>query len=252
LAIPCKLHNPRGNLSSDNFMHRPNQQFVELVIKRLEAMLLDEVINLRSKNLLEFFSDSMIQFDADSVTFRKAGDALKPGDVVVDDATGEKLKVKEFLYEHTLCSAGLISGQEYDIFLPNERKARTFKLELADTESDWYKFVERMDPTDERVPIVFQGSFAELPPAYRTGFGCPDPSSVTFMKSGLSREESFETVRKKTYMLMFEKAHVVVALGCVPEVQRWRNILTFLSAGSPRNQRNICRSPLWNHTPSAA
>jgi hypothetical protein len=182
-------------------------------------MLLDEVINLRSKDLLEYFSDSMIQFDADSATFRKGGHALKPGDVVVDDDTGEKLKVKAFFYEKTIASADLIKGQEYDIFLPDERKARTFRLEIADTESDWYKFVERMNQTGESDPIVLQGGFADLPPAYRTGSGRPEPTSVTFTKSGIPREESYETVCKKTYLLMFDKSHVVVALGCVTNIQ---------------------------------
>ena len=44
-------------------------------------MILDEVINLRSKDLLHFFSDSKIKYDVVANTFEKKGRHLKIADI---------------------------------------------------------------------------------------------------------------------------------------------------------------------------
>jgi hypothetical protein len=49
--------------------YRPAQGFVEVTIKRMESMLLDEVIKLRSKGLLHYYSDSAMECNEDSGTF---------------------------------------------------------------------------------------------------------------------------------------------------------------------------------------
>lgn len=186
---------------------------MEVVIKRLESMLLDEVINLRSKDLLHFYSDSMVQFDAEAGSFRKAGQALKPGDVVVDESTGEDMEIVDFIFESTLSPTELTAGLDYNIFLPDERKPRVFQLEHMNDEEDWYTFIERLSDDEERDPVVIQGNFDDLPPAYRTGYGRPEPTAVMINRQGVLQEESFEALRERGYSLRFPNSHVVVALG---------------------------------------
>lgn len=208
---------------SNAMNYRPDQQFVEVVIKRLESMLLDEVINLRSKDLLHFYSDSMVQFDVETGYFSKKGNALKPGDVVVDESTGEEIQIDDLVYDSTLSSAELTNGLDYEIYLPDERKPRIFKLAHLDSEADWYTFVERLDVKEERDPVVLQGNFEDLPRAYCAGYGHLDPTAVVINKRGIRQEKSFKTICERVYSLRFKKSHVVVALGCVATVSHGCN-----------------------------
>ena len=55
---------------------------MEVTVKRLENMLLDEIIRLRSKDLLHYYSDSKVEVDVNTGALKKKGGALKVGDLI--------------------------------------------------------------------------------------------------------------------------------------------------------------------------
>jgi len=184
----------------------PNQGFVEVTIKRLESMILDELINMRTKELLSYFTDSKIQYDVSTGIFEKKGDALKIGDDVFDG--NELLKVTDFKYLTAAKPEDLIPGQDYDIKLPRETKVRSFRLVQKDATVDWYQF----EAHDTGVQPV-AGAFRQLPPVYPGGQGRTTPSGIIVESNGRERELSFDAVASKLFRLDFSRTHVIVALG---------------------------------------
>jgi len=185
----------------------PSQGFVEVTIKRLESMILDEVINLRSKELLHFYADSKIKADVVAGIFEKQGDALKIGDDVFDG--DELMKVVDFTHLSAATPQDLVAGQDYDIVLQREKKVRKFRLVQKDADYDWYQF-----ESHEAGVRDVTGSYNNLPPVYLAGKGRTTPSAIIMEDIDGSRKElSFDAVEKKFFRMDFSRTHVVVALG---------------------------------------
>jgi hypothetical protein len=181
-----------------------------VTIKRLESMILDEVINLRSKKLLEYYSDSKIFYNVTKGLFEKEGASLKAGDLFFDTSSvRNQYKVKEFRFRSSLTSNQLVVGQDYDIKLPREKEVHRFRLVEMDRSYDWYSF-EAHEPGIRAVA----GSFTNLPPVYRDGEGRVDPTDIIVEdKEQKTTELPFEEVKKVGYELDFSASHVFVALG---------------------------------------
>jgi hypothetical protein len=188
-------------------LSRPTQGFVEVTIKKLESMILDEVINLRSKDLIHFFSDSKIEYDAIAGTFEKFGKSLKQGDVIfANEKLSEIMEVKDYAYPKRLTARDLVVGQDYDIVLPRDKKVRSFRLVQMDDNADFYQF-SALGVKD------VAGSFNALPPIYKSGQGRIDPSGIIVDVNGSLRELPFDANKDKKFRLDFSTSHVVVGTG---------------------------------------
>lgn len=183
---------------------------MEVTIKRLECMLLDEVVRLRSSNLLDFFSDSKVLYDAEKGTFSKDGGSLKIGDRVFFDESGVSSEVEELYYESSVAEARLVEGMTYEAFLPQDSRLRRFTLESIDDDAKWYRFVEE---GESGMATALVGNFEDLPPLYRTGEGQNGPNSVLLKTAGGLKEVSIDQIAGKELELDFSGCHVVVALG---------------------------------------
>lgn len=172
-------------------------------------MLLDEVVRLRSSNLLEFFSDSKIQYDAQTGIFRKEGQYLKVGDKLKLVGEDKSVLVDTLYYRWSLEERELAQGATYEAVLPQESKVRRFKLESVDNEARWYVFV------DEDNTKSLAGNFEDLPPLYHSGGGRVGPSSVLFKTNGTFKEVPYDSLVTQDLELDFSGSHVVVALGYV-------------------------------------
>lgn len=179
---------------------------MEVAIKRLESMLLDEMINLRSKGLITFYSDSRVDYDALAGTFEKDGRCLKVGDRILKDSN--IMEVQDFVFSARVLANALVKGIDYDILLPRERIVRSFRLIHVDQASDWYQFAAH-EPGVKDV----SGSFDALPPVYLLGQGRRDPSGIIVEANGSKRELSFDVCKDKKFRLDFSATHVMVALG---------------------------------------
>lgn len=172
-------------------------------------MILDEIINLRSKGLLDFHSDSRFDYDPEADTFTKKGRALKEGDRMFD--SGDNLhimEVKGFVYSSRVTVGQLVVGNDYDIVLPREKISRNFRLVQMDTGYDFYQFVAH-EPGVKDVT----GSYSALPPVYLSGKGRVDPTGIIVDANGSKRELPFDAVKEKTFRLDFSATHVIIASG---------------------------------------
>ena len=184
----------------------PIQGFVELTIKRMESMILDEVVNMRTKDLLSYYTDSKIQYDVMHDIFTKKGDALKIGD---DIFSGDEIvKVTDFKYMTAAKPDELVSGRDYDIKLPRETKVRKFRLVQQDSNYDWYQF-----ESHERGVRPVAGSYKNLPPVYIGGTGRTTPSAVIVESDGSERELAYDAIADETFRLDVSRTHVIVASG---------------------------------------
>lgn len=188
---------------------RPAQGFVEVTIKRLESMILDEIINLRSKGLLHFYSDSKVKFDAVKGTFEKQGAHLKIGDRVFDAGKdSDVMEVKDFVYPERVPVDALVEGTDYDIALPREKRVRNFRLVQMEKNFDWYHFTAHEPGINDVV-----GSFGVLPPVYMSGHGRVDPAGIIVDVNGSRRELSYDANKRKSFFLDFSRTHVMAAIG---------------------------------------
>jgi hypothetical protein len=170
-------------------------------------MILDEVINLRSKDLIHFFSDSKIEYDAIAGTFDKLGKSLKQGDVIfANENLTESMEVKDFNYPKRLAARELVVQQEYDIVLPRDKKVRSFRLVQMDHSADFYQF-SALGVKD------VAGSFNALPPIYQSGQGRIDPFEIVVDVNGSLRKLPFDANKDKKFRLDFSSSHVVVGTG---------------------------------------
>ena len=172
-------------------------------------MLLDEVINLRSKGLLSYFSDSPILCDDECLSFRKIGKTLRVGDVLYDDKKqlGD-VEVLDFEYEESLDKESFKVGEDYDIVHPRENRVRCYQLIQMDTDIDWYHFV----PHDPAMKDI-SGSFAQLPQVYVKGCGRTEPSRIIMKNDECEESFEFDAIKDKEFMLDVSKSHVILALG---------------------------------------
>jgi hypothetical protein len=179
-----------------------------VTIKRLESMLLDEAINLRSKDLLLYYSDSQIQHNVDDGTFEKTGRSLKIGDVVRELPDNKLLKVVGFAYESRLSSADMVEGQYYDIAVARAKKICRCRLVEKNQTYDWYRFMSDDGARD------ISGSFDQLPPVYQDGTGRIDPTQIAVEVNGSQQDFlSYDDVAEKTFQLDMSDSHAVVAIG---------------------------------------
>ena len=173
-------------------------------------MILDEIINLRSKDLIQFYSDSKINYDIAAGSFSKQGRALKINDLVFGDQNENQLmEIQDLVYKSRVTVSEMVEGNDYDIVLPREKKPRSFRLVKMDRGYDWYQF-----ECHEAGIRDVAGSFNGLPPVYLSGQGRFEPSSILVEDAdGLTREFSYDEVKNKSFKLDFSATHVIVALG---------------------------------------
>jgi hypothetical protein len=171
-------------------------------------MLLDEVVNLRSKDLLFYYSESKIRHNTSAGTFEKTGRYLKIGDVVRDIPDNRQLKVAGFTYETRLTPEDMVEGMYYDVVSTRTKTVRRYRLDAIDRSYDWYTF-----KADENGKELC-GSFDQLPPIYQEGKGRLEPSQIDVEVNGSSRELlPFDHVADKNFEMDVTNSHVVVAIG---------------------------------------
>ena len=190
---------------------------MELSIKALEDVLHDEVINLRSRELLDYYSGSGIKFDTNIGRFSKQGATLKVGDTIRldDENDGRPWRVVNEVFQRQLQRDEVAVGEEYDILLPREEHIRRFRLAKKTSEYDWYRF-EEVNQENVSSAVVLQGSFGHLQ-VYPAGRGralpisivlrCAQPGSVE------ERTLSFDDVKDKEFLLDVRNSHVLIAAG---------------------------------------
>lgn len=189
---------------------RSAQGFVEVTIKRMESMLLDEVINLRSRGLLQYFSGSAMKVNEDLGTFEKKGRSLKIGDLLFDESKdGGTLKVLDFIYESSMRSEDLVLGSDYDIVHPREKRVRCYRLVQMDIDFDWYQF-SSYEPGVRDIT----GCFSQLPPLYARGCGRTEPTEIIVENDiHMKRRLTFDSVKDTDFQLDVSKTHVILSLG---------------------------------------
>jgi hypothetical protein len=184
---------------------------VEVTVKRLENMLLDEIIRLRSKDLLEYYSDSKVEVDVNTGALKKKGGALKVGDRFHPNGDGEAWEVTGFTYNLSLEPDELIQGGAYDIVSPRDGKVLPYRLEQMDTSFDWYHFTaQAADAAD------LAGNRGQLPPIFRSGEGRIDPTGIAIECKGQTNERKtldFDKAAKMSFDLDATNCHVLIAYG---------------------------------------
>jgi hypothetical protein len=184
-----------------------SQAFVEVTIKRMEIMILDEVINLRSKGLLEYYTDSKVKYNALETVFEKQGRAMKIGDRFFFDS--DVVEVCEYVFPARVSVDELVVGKDYDVALPREKRMQSYRLVTKRPDDDWYSFASNKPGFKDVV-----GSFGSLPPIYREGEGRIDPAAIVVQTlGGVKKELPFDLVEKKLYVMDFSRTHVMAAIG---------------------------------------
>jgi hypothetical protein len=184
---------------------------VEVTVKRLESMLLDEVIRLRSKDLLHYYSDSKVEADVNTGALKKKGGALKVGDLIHPFGDGKAWEVTGFTYNSSLEPHELIQGGAYDIVSPRDRKVHPYRLERMDTGFDFYHFTAQEDGAAD-----LAGKGGHFPPIFRSGEGRIDPTSITIESKGKTKERGtldFDKSAKMSFDLDVVNCHVLIAYG---------------------------------------
>lgn len=173
-------------------------------------MILDEVIKLQSRGLLEYHSKSKVSYELDG-SFHKEGASLKVGDRFYDEeSVGTSIAVvKEILYETEVAKLELRQGEKYDLLLPREKGKRKFWLQEADPEIDFYHFV----PVERSGVGDISGTYASLPPVFMEDRGRSDPSGIEVAIKDQRKTLSYDSVKKKSFRLDLSSTHVVLAIG---------------------------------------
>ena len=183
----------------------PSQAFVEVTIKRMEIMILDEIINLRSKGLLEYYTKTEVKYDALDCIFEKRGSAMQIRDRF--NYKSDVVEVCELVYPTRAPIDALIEGQHYDIALPRAKK--TIKFRLVSKILDWYHFSSTVPGYND-----VQGSYGNLPPIYLEGQGRLDPETfIVETETGTKMELRFDEIAKEWLRLDFSGSHVMAAIG---------------------------------------
>jgi hypothetical protein len=184
---------------------------VEVTVKRLENMLLDEIIRLRSKDLLHYYTDSKVEVDVNTGALKKKGEALKVGDLIYPNGDGKNWEVTGFTYNSSLKPHELIQGGAYDIVSPKDGKVRPYRLERMDTTFDWYHFTAQ-----EAGAADLAGKAGEIPPIFRSGEGRTDPTSIAIECKEETEERDtldFDKSAKMFFDLDVANCHVLIAYG---------------------------------------
>ena len=184
-----------------------SQAFVEVTIKRMEIMILDEIINLRSKGLLEFYADSKVKYNALDCIFEKLGRTMKVGDRFFRGT--EVLEVCDFMYPTRASVDVLVEGQYYDIALPREKSPIKYRLVSKRHDYDWYHFSPNVPGYKD-----VQGSYGNLPPIYLDGKGRLEPEAIVVETStGSKLELRFDEIKEESFVMDFSGTHVMAAIG---------------------------------------
>lgn len=173
-------------------------------------MLLDEVINIRSKGLLHFYSDSAMTCYGDCGSFQKMGRSLKQGDLLYDPLVESgSLTVRSFVYEASLQPKHLVVGKDYDVIHPREKRVRCYRLVRADKDFDFY----HLSPYEPGVRDI-SGGFSQLPPIFAKGCGRTDPVAIILENEDLVKKRwEFDAIKNQNFQLDVSNCHVVLALG---------------------------------------
>lgn len=189
----------------------PGQGFVEVSIKRLEFMLLDEVVALHSRDLIKFYTGSKVEYDLKSGNYYKVGKDVKEEDLLLLEGDERTWRVKGFDHPASIQNASeLVQGQPYDLLI--EGKIQKFALEEADHGNDWYVFTAQQDGVSDR-----RGNFGELPSIFHGGRGRVDPENVVLRGTGSRQAEQkrlrFDNYMDKKIRMDFSGSHVIISAG---------------------------------------
>lgn len=150
----------------------PTQGFVEVTIKDLESVLHQEVSRLWSKKIISVFADAKAQFDHETNSLIKLGKHLKANDLILrrKDANGNSSdeqhtwKVVDLVYAQPLNPSKLRIGEEYGLFIREQKAILPFRLTNVDLHKRQYTF----RALQEGVPDC-QANVRNLPSVYSKG-----------------------------------------------------------------------------------
>jgi hypothetical protein len=184
---------------------------VEVTVKRLEVMLLDEMIRLRSKDLLHYYSDSKVEVDVHTGALKKQGAALKVGDLINPNGDGKNWAVTGFTHNASLSPNELIQGAAYDIVSPKDGKVHSYRLERLDPSFDWYQFTAQGAGEAD-----LAGKGSDFHRIFKSGEGRSNPTGIMIENKGQKGETDtldFDASAKKFFDLDAVNSHVLIAYG---------------------------------------
>eukprot|EP00536_Pseudo-nitzschia_multiseries_P014351 jgi/Psemu1/262116/estExt_Genewise1Plus.C_6880014 len=157
---------------SDSYFgnHLATEGTVEVSIKYLECILHAEVTRLLSKEIIEFFPGSNVQYDPDSNSLMKFGEHLEVGDKILRhvDPNGKptgglhRWKITNVIYTKALGVEDLRIGEEYGVY--NNQELRLFTLSRVDLQTRTYVFESKK----KKIKNIEVPAHA-LPPVYPKG-----------------------------------------------------------------------------------
>jgi hypothetical protein len=184
---------------------------VEVTVKRLEVMLLDELIRLRSKDLLHYYSDSKVEVDVHTGALKKKGTALKVGDLITPYGDGKNWAVTGFTHNSSLKPNELIQGGAYDIVSPKDGKVHHYRLERLDSSFDWYQFTAQ-----DAGEADLAGKASDFQRIFKSGEGRSEPTGIMIECKGQKGETDtldFDKSAKMFFDLDVINSHVLIAYG---------------------------------------
>jgi len=173
-------------------------------------MLLDALIQLRSKGLVYYYAGTKTEYDVVTGVMRKQGGSLNEGDRIHVSDSATVWEVKGFEFPKSLNPKELTEGQSYEIVAPRDRKVHQYRLARKDAVYDWYQFLPH-DPDGETIG----GSSGWLPPVFENGKGRVDPTGIIIESSKpLQRKVlTYDEVKGHSFVVDLSSSHVIVAKG---------------------------------------
>jgi hypothetical protein len=184
---------------------------VEVTVKRLEVMLLEELVRLRSKDLVHYYSDSKVEVDVHTGALKKKGGALKVGDLINPNGDGKNWEVTGFTHNMSLKPHELTQGSAYDIVSPKDGKVHSYRLERADPSFDWYQFTAQ-----DAGAADLEGKASEFQRIFTSGEGRSDPTGIMIECRGQKGETDtldFDKSSKMFFDLDAVNSNVLIAYG---------------------------------------
>ena len=169
-------------------------------------MLLDTIVEMKSKELLTYHTEAKIQVDLETGKMTKEGKQLKPGDSILVD--GESWTVSDFSYNSALSAEELKSGGKYDIPSARDGKILRYSLDTVDKDFGLFAFV----PEEEGQPDINFGK-RSLPAIFHRGSGREEPNGIVLERGHSKQTLDFDEVKNETYTLSSENSHVILASG---------------------------------------